>query len=322
MKILIIVSGGDAPGINAALFHLADTAAQHGDTLIGARGGFSGVLAEQFMPLDARALAPLIGLGGSFLPSSRDPVLKEETNRQQLQAIFKRHGFDHLILFGGGGTLHYLPPILQTLGINCVGIPTTIDNDIAATTYSLGFHSACEFAYHAVDGIRATAGALEGRLFTLETLGGDSGMLALSIASGSSADGVLLPEYPNVDEDALAARLKAAIVRKGHALLVYNEYVQGKNELIERIAVKVGVRLRDTRLGHAQRGGTSVHMDRILAQDFARIAYGAAQQRVSYGMTVLEQSTHFAFLQQHFIEEDRVKAPNPYAYNLINGITP
>ncbi|MDX2161235.1 MAG: 6-phosphofructokinase [bacterium] len=286
MKLLAVVSGGDAPGINAALFHLAEAARHGGHVLIGAVGGLPGILREAFVPLEPSALAPLAGLGGSWLKTSREPVLKAEDNRAALRAVCERYAIDGVILFGGGGTLTHIPPLLAALSIRMVGIPTTIDNDVPGTALTLGFHSAVDFAYHAIDGIRATANALEGRLFTLETLGGDSGVLALEAAYGAGADGVILPEYPNFDRDHLVMRLRAAIDRKGHALLVYNEYVRGKNELIEQIAAAVGTRLRDTRLGHAQRGGTPVHMDRLLARAWADGALNALEGAAQTAITI------------------------------------
>jgi 6-phosphofructokinase 1 len=234
-----------------------------------------------------------------------------------MRDVLKTRGFDHLMLFGGGGTLKYIPPLLLEMGVPSVGIPTTIDNDVAGTELTLGFHTAANFAYHLVDGVRATANALEGRLFTLETLGGDSGILALEVAYGAGADGVILPEYPDFDRDHLTERLRAAIQRKGHALLVYNEYVKGKNELIEQIAAGVGVRLRDTRLGHAQRGGAPIHPDRVLAKAWADEAYKAAQRGVPMSMTVWRGNQ--AGLHEGLPTGD-VPPPSPARYALVNGL--
>jgi 6-phosphofructokinase 1 len=317
MHMLVIVSGGDAPGINAALFHLADQAAQYNHALIGARGGFAGVLTESFVPLGVRALVPLIGVGGSFLPSSRVPVLADADNRARFAQILRDHAFDAVILFGGGGTLHHIPPILSEMGIMCACIPTTIDNDVPGTQLTLGFHSAVDFAMRAVDGIRATAHALEGRLFTLETLGGDCGNLAQAVAFAAGADGVLIPEYSHIDDAAIAQHLRAALDRKGHALLVYNEYIADKNALIERIAAHTGVRLRDTRLGHAQRGGSPSSMDRFLAKDWAHMALSALQQSIPMSMTVYRDG---GVALHHGLLTGDAPRPDAELYRRLNGL--
>ena len=318
MKTLVVVSGGDAPGINTTLYHVAEHAAQHGDSLIGAVGGLPAILSEHFIPLDVPALVSVAALGGSLLKSSRDAVLKDDSNRARLGEVLRQHAIDNLILFGGGGTLKYIPPIFTDLGIAYVGIPTTIDNDVPMTDLTLGFHSACDFAYPLIDGIRATGNALGGRLFTFETLGGDSGNLALAIAHGAGADGVILPEYPDLDDQWIADRLRAAIARKGHALLVYNEYILEKNQRLDRIAGLVGGRLRDTRLGHAQRGGSPVHMDRVLAREWAQLAIHALKRGVQSSITVWRDGK--PVLHEGALS-GAAPAPDPTLYRLINGLS-
>ena len=317
MNILVVVSGGDAPGINALLFHLAEDAAQRGDQLLGAMGGLPAVLHERFVPLTPALLAPLVGVSGSYLPSSREPVLREPANRAAFAEVLRRHGIDHVVLFGGGGTLRHIPPLLQALGIPCVGIPTTIDNDVAGTERTLGFSSACGFAHAAIDGIRATAHALEGRFFTLETLGGGAGMLALDIACAAGADGVLLPEYPGVDYAALAQRLKAALARKGHALLVYNEYITDKAFVLETLPGMVGTRVRDSRLGHAQRGAAPSADDRMLARLWAHEAGAALRAGRPFAVTVWRNGA--PALHDGLLPGD-VPLPDRGRYALVNGL--
>lgn len=316
MNVLVVVSGGDAPGINALLFHLAEAAAQAGDRLLGALGGLPGVLHERFVPLTPALLAPLVGVSGSALPSSREPVLRDPANQAAFAAVLRRHAIEHVVLFGGGGTLRHIPPLLQALGVRCVGIPTTIDNDVAGTERTLGFSSACGFAHAAIDGIRATAHALEGRFFTLETLGGGAGMLALEVACAAGADGVLLPEYPDVDYAALAQRLQAALVRKGHALLVYNETITDKAFVLETLPGMVGTRVRDSRLGHAQRGAAPSADDRMLARLWAQCAVEALQAGLPFAVTVWRQGA--PALHEGLLPAD-VPLPDRRLVALVNG---
>ncbi len=146
MRTLFVVSGGDAPGINAALGNYVRLAARHGDTVVGANGGFPGLLASQIIPLNYDMLVPWMGRGGSILPSSRDPVLNQAEAGEQLQNILRDNAIDNIVLFGGNGTLRYIPPLMQKWSIPCIGLPTTIDNDVPGTEMTLGFDSACNFA--------------------------------------------------------------------------------------------------------------------------------------------------------------------------------
>ncbi|MBK9745359.1 MAG: 6-phosphofructokinase [Chloroflexi bacterium] len=317
MKTLVVVSGGDAPGINAFLYHLCEQAHAAGDTLIGALGGFRALLDEELVPLNSATVAPYMAIGGSYLPSSRDPVLSEGSNRQALDNVLIKHHIDNVLLFGGNGSLRYLPPILQEIGVPCVGVPTTIDNDVAGTERTLGFDSACQYAYHAIDGVRATGHALAGRFFTLETLGGHTGMLALAVAEGAGADVVLVPEYPIDDEPYFVERLKAALKRKGHALLVYTEFVPDKDAVLASLAGKVGARLRETRLGHAQRGGAPSHSDRVLARDWARLAYPALQEGAA-AITIWKNGR--PALHHGLLATDVTPLPDRTLYNQINGL--
>jgi 6-phosphofructokinase 1 len=287
MNILFVVSGGDAPGIHSVLYHTARLAERHGDTLLGAKGGFPGVLAEQFVPLSARDMLPWLTIAGSYLPSSRDPVLAKPEGRDRLKHVLAQHKVDALLLFGGDGTLRHIPPLLESWGIACIGLPTTIDNDVPGTDLTLGFDSAANFAYSAIDGMRATGYALSGRIFTLETLGGDTGFLALEVAQGASADVVLLPEFA-YDREQVATRLQQAIQERGQALLVYSEGVKDKDALLDFIPEKTGIRVRGSRLGHAQRGGTPSHRDRALAATMSELAHEALHQGVKSGVVIVQ----------------------------------
>ncbi len=318
MKTLVVVSGGDAPGINTFLYHLCEQAYAAGDTLIGALGGFRALLDEELVPLTSALISPYMAMGGSYLPSSRDPVLSEAANRQALQDVLLKQQLDNVLLFGGNGSLRYLPPILQEIGVPCVGVPTTIDNDVAGTERTLGFDSACQYAYHAIDGVRATGHALAGRFFTLETLGGHTGMLALAVAQGAGADVVLVPEYAIDDEPRLVERLKAALKRKGHALLVYTEFIPDKEAVLASLAGKVGARLRETRLGHAQRGGAPSHSDRLLARAWAELAYPALEDGAS-AITIWKNGQ--PALHHGLLPTDVTPLPDKALYNAINGLS-
>ena len=317
MKTLFVVSGGDAPGINAVLFRYAELALKNGDIAIGSIGGLSGVLDEQFIPLTLEQLGYVEALPGTYLASSREPVLGQPDAKQQLLDILEKHEIDNMVLFGGNGTLHHVFPLLTEWGVQCIGLPVTIDNDVPGTEYTLGFDSACNYAYQAVDGVRATARALPGRIFMLETLGGDTGFLAMQVAFGGGASAVLIPEY-DYDNDWLAKRLLDSIKSNGHALLVLSEGVKASRTLAEDIPQWTGIRMRDIRLGHGQRGGTPTHRDRAMAAQMARLTHQALHQD-AHGVVVIRDGR--TTLHKGTLQNLDSPMPDRDLYNFINGLT-
>lgn len=294
MKILAVVSGGDAPGINAALWHFSRLIAAHGDTLVGADGGFPAAVDGNLVPLTPRILAAHAALGGSYIASSREPVMREPAARAALAARLRAEAVDGILLFGGDGTLKHLPPILNDMGIACIALPTTIDNDVAQTERTLGFDTACNFAYASIDGALATGRALPGRIFTVETLGGSTGHLALAIGYGVGAHAALVPEI-EFDRDWLAERVRAALAADGYALIVHSEGIPESRMLPAQISERVGVRVRDVHLGHAQRGGSPTHIDRALAASWATMAFRAFVEGIPRGILLLQQGTTVIF---------------------------
>jgi 6-phosphofructokinase 1 len=317
MKTLLIVSGGDAPGINAALWHYTRIARANNDQMFGVLGGFAGALAEKIVPLSPELLAPFVGQGGTYLPSSREPVLAQPDALPRLKSILYAHGIDNLVLFGGDGTLRHIPPLLRDAGIPCIGLPTTIDNDVPGTERTLGHDSACNYAYPAIEGILATGRALPGRIFIVETLGGNTGFLALAIAHGAGAHAALLPEYPYNDAW-LAERLTNAVRDDGYALIVLSEGMPTKSALMNDIPQWTGIRVRDTRLGHAQRGGPPSHIDRALAADMARMAFDALHSGVQTGTIVVRGDR--VLLQDGVLTGLPAREPDVVLYQRVNGL--
>ena len=317
MRTLFVVSGGDAPGINNVLGTYVQLAARNSDSVLGANGGFPGLLDNQIVSLSYDALVPWLGRSGSILGSSRDPVLSQTEAADQIKTVLHNHAVDNIVLFGGNGTLRYIPPLLRQWGIPCIGLPTTIDNDVPGTEVTLGFDSACNFAYHAIDGAMATAHALRGRIFLVETLGGTCGNLALAVAHGANALAVILPEYDY--EDAwLSGRISDALKSDGYALVVICEGARGARTLADDIPIWTGTRVRDVRLGHAQRGGVASHRDRILANNMAQAAYGALKSGNQTGITCVTNGQ--LTIHQGTLDSYSLSAPDRTLYNLINGL--
>ena len=317
MKTLIVVSGGDAPGINAVIAAFARLAARQHDRVYGAENGFAGLLAGQMHEISLPQVTLLAGRGGSVLSSSRQPVLDAADARERLLARMVEHRIDNLLLFGGDGTIRHVLPLLTSWGITCVALPTTIDNDVPGTEYTLGHDSACNYAFQTIEGIKATAHALPGRIFMVETLGGDSGYLALAIAYASGADAALLPEY-EFNLGWLAKRLKTTVALRGYALVVLSEGVPDIGKIAEQIPNLTGIRLRYTGLGHAQRGADVSHRDRCTAQDMSRIAYKAFKQGLGAATVVTRQGK--LTLQEGTIDEADKPPPDFEQYAAINEL--
>jgi 6-phosphofructokinase 1 len=317
MKTLLVVSGGDSPGVNAALFQYTRLARSQGDEVIGTAGSFAGLLAGHLVDLQTDILAGVAALGGSYLPSSRDPVLKDPANRKKLLEMLAANQVDNILLLGGDGTLRHIPPILAEMGVVCATLPTTIDNDVPGTEDTIGFDSACNFAHHTIDNLLATARALPGRIFSVESLGGNTGLLALDIAYAAGAHAVLVPEY-GYNDAWLVERLKQAVQHDHYALLVLSEGVVASRTLVSDMKARFGLQIRDTRLGHGQRGGSPSHHDRVLASRMARVAYDALRTGAKAG-TVVVKHGQLDFYPD-FLRDMPTRLPDQNLYNRVNGL--
>jgi len=270
MRLGILTSGGDAPGMNAAVWGASAEAAGAGARMIAITGGLPGLLAGAAREISPEDAARAARHGGSRLGTGRLPDF--DANRTALAVAAGDLGLDGLIILGGDGSLR-AAAALAGAGLAVVAIPATIDNDIAATRRTLGFATALETGLMMADRLRDTAEALP-RLFSLETLGGPTGYLAEATARLTRADLLLVPEATGEPEDD-ARRLRATIAERGHALIVASEGVPGLEARLGALAGAAGTRLRHTRLGHAQRGGAPVAADRALALASAETAVAA-----------------------------------------------
>lgn len=318
MKTLIVVSGGDAPGINAAIAQFTRLAAANGDMVVGAVGGFEGALAGHIAPVKPVLIAPWASRGGSYLQSSRAPVLSEPDAQTRFTSLLSNHKIDNLLLLGGDGTQRFVAPLMAEWGTPYIGIPTTIDNDVPGTENTIGFDSACNFAHHAIDNLLMVALSLTGRIYTVETLGGDTGFIALEVALAAGAQVVLIPEY-DYTKAWLTQRLQAIVTRDNYALVVLSEGISGSRTIAEDIREWTGLYCRDTRLGHGQRGTNPSHQDRMLAAQMARVAYDALRGSEKVGMTAVRQGK--ISLVTAPIAGLPPRIPDRQWYNDVNGLS-
>jgi 6-phosphofructokinase 1 len=273
VRVAILTSGGDAPGMNAAVDAFRRGAEACGIEPLGIREGWTGLLQRRAAPLDPTLSARFARLGGTWLAASRVPDLAGRM--AELVAAARTLDLRGLVVLGGDGSLRAAGELAQASGLAVIGIPATIDNDVAATEASIGFDTAVAFAVEVVDRARDSMESLP-RFFAVETLGGPTGHLALAVGRLAAADAILLPEAPTSFDD-LAAAVSAGMAR-GSALAVASEGVADLEATLARAAEAAGTRLRFVRLGHAQRGGAPSPRDRAIAIASAVFALEAIRE--------------------------------------------
>ncbi|HOB39632.1 MAG: 6-phosphofructokinase [Limnochordia bacterium] len=281
-RVGILTSGGDAPGMNAAIRTAVRSALHFNLEPWGIYRGYHGLINGELEPMDSRAVSGIIQRGGTILKSARSEHFKTPEGRAQAVDMLRRHEIDSLLVIGGDGSLRGALS-LQQEGITVVGIPATIDNDIPCTDYSIGFDTAVNTVMDAVNKIRDTASSHD-RVYLVEVMGRHSGHIALYSGLACGADVILIPEVP-YDLDQVCQQIqKAAQAGKTYNIIVVAEGVRrigGGNgttspamQIGRYIEEKAGIETRITILGHIQRGGVPTVRDRLLA---SRLAYHAIE---------------------------------------------
>ncbi|MEB7772657.1 6-phosphofructokinase [Kurthia gibsonii] len=261
-KIGVLTSGGDSPGMNAAIRAVVRKAIYHGLEVAGIFHGYQGLIDGNIKPLERGDVGDIIQRGGTMLYSARCLEFKEEAG--QLKAIeqLRAHEIDGLVVIGGDGSYRGAKALTKR-GIPCVGVPGTIDNDIAGTDYTIGFDTALNTVIEAIDKIRDTATSHD-RSFIIEVMGRDAGDLALWAGLAGGAETILIPEEPHDLED-MAKRLKRGRDRgKKHSIIIVAEGVMSGQDLQVKL-LEMGIETRVSVLGHIQRGGSPTARDRVLA---------------------------------------------------------
>jgi len=267
-KIGVLTSGGDAPGMNAAIRSVARTCAYHKIECVGIYRGYEGMIDGDFQVLDARSVNHIINKGGTFLKSARSDRFRTKEGRKTAYEQLKKHNIDALVLIGGDGTFTGGMIFNEEFDFPVVGIPGTIDNDIVGTNFTLGYDTALNTVVEAIDKIRDTASSHK-RLFFVEVMGRDVGHIALNAGVGSGAEEILVPEE-NLGLDRLLESLeKSKHTGKSSSIVVVAEGDKtGKNVFELRDYVEQNLEGYDVRvsvLGHMQRGGSPSCFDRVLA---------------------------------------------------------
>ena len=267
-RIAVITSGGDAPGMNAAVRALVRAAAAEQIEVVGIRDGFTGLLASRFQPLDSGAVAGILLRGGTILGSTRFPQFRERATQEQAAERLRDAGVEGIAVIGGNGSQQGTLA-LSRLGFPAVGIASTIDNDLAVTEATIGVDTALNTAVECIDWLKDTATSHQ-RAFLVEVMGRDSGYLAVMAAIASGAELAMVPERP-VDLEVVAEDIRATYARgKRHYIVVVAEGAHpGAHDLADYLSSHPsGFEARLSVLGHVQRGGAPTARDRVLASRF------------------------------------------------------
>ena len=272
----VLTSGGDGPGMNAAIRAVVRSATPRGIAVRGYRNGYQGLVEGDSVELDDRAVGGQIQRGGTFIGTSRCAAFMEAAGRARAAAVMRRDGVDGLVVIGGDGSFRGALELEREHGVAIAGVPGTIDNDVYGTDETIGFATALATAVEEIDKIRDTSQAT-GMTFFVEVMGRGSGALAMHTALAAGAAGVLVPEE-HEEVGALAEQLKRSIAlgKRSHIIVVAEgDEAGGAFGVAEKVSALVGCPYRVTVLGHVQRGGSPVPRDRIVASLLSARAVGA-----------------------------------------------
>ncbi len=276
-KIAVLTSGGDAPGMNAAVRAVVRTGMARGYEVYGVRRGYNGILNREIELMDFQDVSEKLQHGGTFLFTARSAEFNEEAGKEKAAEICKELGIETLIVIGGDGSFKGARD-LSKYGVNIVGVPGTIDLDIAYTEYTIGFDTAVNTAMEAIDRLRETSNSHE-RCSVVEVMGRSAGYIALWCGIANGAEGILLPEKFDNDYDKLIKQIKEnGEAGMTHQVVVNAEGVGHSEELAKRIEEGTGIETRATILGHLQRGGSPTARDRVCASMMGAYAIDVIEQ--------------------------------------------
>lgn len=267
----VLTSGGDAPGMNAAIRAVVREAIAKGKKVKGIQRGYAGLLQEEIADMEGKDVSDIIQRGGTILQTARCKEFTTAEGQQRGAEICKKHGIDGIIVIGGDGSFKGAQK-LAGLGINTVGIPGTIDLDIACTEYTIGFDTAVNTAMEAIDKVRDTSTSHE-RCSIIEVMGRGAGYIALWCGIANGAEDILLPERYDFDEQKIVNHIIENRKRgKKHHIIVNAEGIGHSASMAKRIEAATGVETRATILGHMQRGGNPTCKDRVYASTMGAMA--------------------------------------------------
>ena len=263
-SIAVLTSGGDAPGMNAAVRAVVRSGINMGMKVYGVYRGYNGLLNGDLKEMNLRSVSEIIGNGGTMLYTARSEEFKKKEAQEKAADYCRSMGIGGVVVIGGDGSFRGAQA-LTNAGINCIGVPGTIDNDIACSEYTVGFDTAMNTAIDMVDRIRDTAQSHD-RCSIVEVMGRRCGDIALQTGISAGATAILVPEVEfNIEKDVISRIINTQKTGKKHFIIVVAEGVGKVNDLAKYIEQRLGIEARATILGHVQRGGTPTVRDRVVA---------------------------------------------------------
>ncbi|MEG1783082.1 MAG: 6-phosphofructokinase [Oscillospiraceae bacterium] len=264
----VLTSGGDAPGMNPAIRAVVRSAIYNGMAVKGIRHGFNGLIENDIEDMNLRSVSEIIHRGGTMLYTARSAEFMTEEGLEKAYQTCKMHGIDALVVIGGDGSFRGCNAIAQK-GIKCIGIPGTIDNDIACSDYTIGFDTALNTAMEMIDKLRDTTQSHE-RCSVVEVMGRNSGYLAINTGIATGALCILIPEEPfDLEKDVIGRMKETQAQGKKNFIILVAEGVGKVFKIAEEIQAQTGIETRATVLGHVQRGGSPSLRDRVMASQMA-----------------------------------------------------
>ncbi len=269
----VLTSGGDAPGMNAAIRAVVRSGISSGLEVKGIRRGYAGLLEEDIIDMNTMSVSDIVQKGGTILYTSRCKEMTTPEGQKKAADICRKHGIDGIVVIGGDGSFRGAQK-LSNNGINTIGVPGTIDLDISCTEYTIGFDTACNTAMEAIDKVRDTSASHE-RCSIIEVMGRTAGHLALWCGISNGSEYVLVPEREDAEHDVerIIEKIRAKRrIGKKHHIIVNAEGVGNSYEMAERIEAATGIETRATIIGHIQRGGNPTCRDRVYASAMGALA--------------------------------------------------
>lgn len=288
-RIAVLTSGGDAPGMNAAVRAVVRSALQEGMEVFGVVRGYNGLINDDLIPMNLRSVSEIIQRGGTVLYTARSPEFATEAGMQKAVDTCHRHGIEGVVVIGGDGSFRGARD-LTAHGIPTIGLPGTIDNDISCCQSTIGYDTAMNTIMEMVDKLRDTSHSHD-RCSVVEVMGRHAGWLALSAGIAVGAISILVPEVPFDFQRDIVDRMKAtAATGKRHFIIIVAEGVGHVTDLAKRIETETGVEARATVLGHVQRGGSPTARDRILASRMGNYAVNLLKNGKSNRIVTIQNS--------------------------------
>ncbi len=313
----VLTSGGDAPGMNAAVRAVVRAALAKNMKVYGIRRGYNGLIYDDLCEMDLRSVSDIIHRGGTVLYTARSPEFKTEEGMQKALQTCQKYGIEGCVVIGGDGSYRGARD-LSLRGVPCIGLPGTIDNDIACTEYTIGFDTAMNTAMEMIDRLRDTSQSHE-RCSVVEVMGRGAGHLALETGIAVGATAILVPEV-SYDLDSIIAKMrKTQKSGKKHFIIVVAEGVGHVEELAKKIEEITGIESRATILGHVQRGGNPSLRDRVVASEMGYDAVELLEKGIGNRVVAMRDSKIVDFDIYEALQ--MTKPFNINLYNIANEIS-